>query len=411
MTRMSRSLCGALVTLLSACGDAGGAATTTAAQTGSSGEAASSGGPGGSPTAPNPTEDADSGGNSNSNSNGESSSGGPNPTTTPNPSTDPDTTSPATSAPGTTGPDPGTTAGDDTTTTTTGTEDGVVRFVVLGDTGEGNEGQYAVAQAIVEVCAQKGCDFGMLTGDNFYDDGVDGVDDPQWQDKFELPYEDIDFPIYAVLGNHDYGGDGLGVDLFEPDAPDYQVQYTQMSERWRMPDFYYDFELEHAHFWGLDTNQVMTDPLNGDADTQQDWLVAGLAASTATWKIAFGHHPYISNGDHGNAGSYENIEGFNLPFVTGESVKEFMEEAVCGKVDVYICGHDHNIQWLEPTCGTEFIVSGAGSKSEGLPGSNPAFFGMPETEGFLWVEIADDTFTGEFYDSAGALLYTRSFAK
>ncbi|MBL9107498.1 MAG: metallophosphoesterase [Myxococcales bacterium] len=49
-------------------------------------------------------------------------------------------------------------------------------------------------------------DFGILLGDNFYVSGVSGVsgvDDPQWQDKFELPYSDLTFPIYAVLGNHD----------------------------------------------------------------------------------------------------------------------------------------------------------------------------------------------------------------
>jgi tartrate-resistant acid phosphatase type 5 len=88
-----------------------------------------------------------------------------------------------------------------------------------------------------------------------------------------------------------------------------------------------------------------------------------------------------------------------------------MEEAVCGKVDVYLCGHDHNIQWLEPKCGTEFIVSGAGSKSEDLPGENPAYFGMPETEGFIWVELKDNSFTGTFYDKTGAELYSKTIMK
>jgi hypothetical protein len=286
----------------------------------------------------------------------------------------------------------------------------VVRFIAIGDTGEGNEAQYAVGQAIAELCAQKGCDFGMLLGDNFYDSGVSGVDDPQFQDKFELPYEDIDFPIYIALGNHDYGGNGLGVD-FDMKKAQYQIDYTKLSQIWKLPAKYYSFKQEHAEFWGLDTNQVMTDPLNGNSDPQRNWLIAGTQASTATWKVAFGHHPYISNGDHGNAGSYENIEGFNLPFVTGDSVKEFMEDAVCGKIDVYICGHDHNIQWLEPKCGTEFIVSGAGSKSEGLPGKNPAFFGLPETEGFLWVELADNSFTGIFYDATGKELFSKTVVK
>ena len=325
-------------------------------------------------------------------------------TTTPDPSTTkPDTT---------TTPDPDTTdpSGDDTTTTGGPVEAGTVRFVAIGDTGEGNEDQYMVAEAIVNLCARKGCDFAVMLGDNFYDSGVDGVDDPQWQDKVELPYIDFTFPLYAVLGNHDYGGNGIGVD-FNTSKSDYQVEYTQMSDIWTMPDKYYTFKEQHTEFWGLDTNQIMTDPINGNSDPQKNWLLAGINASTATWKIAFGHHPYISNGDHGNAGAYENLEGIPLPFVTGENVKEFMEEAVCGKVDVYICGHDHNIQWLEPKCGTEFIVSGAGSKSEGLPGQNPAYFGMPETEGFIWIELKDNSFTGTFHDKTGAELYSKTIMK
>lgn len=267
-----------------------------------------------------------------------------------------------------------------------------------------------VGQAIAELCAQKGCDFGMLLGDNFYDSGVSSVNDSQFQDKFELPYEDIDFPIYISLGNHDYGGNGIGVD-FDTKKAQYQIDYSKISQIWKLPSKYYNFKIEHTEFWGLDTNQVMTDPFNGNSDAQRDWLKNGAAASQATWKIAFGHHPYLSNGDHGNAGAYEDLEDIPLPFVAGENVKEFMEEAVCGNIDVYLSGHDHNIQWLEPKCGTQWIVSGAGSKSGPLPGENAAYFGMPETEGFFWGELKDDTFTGVFYDKTGAELYSKTVVK
>ena len=331
--------------------------------------------------------------------------------------TDGPTTTPQTSTTGgstTADPDTGstavTTSSEGGDTTTGGLMTGTVRFVAFGDSGEGNEAQFAVGQAMATVCAEKGCDFGILLGDNFYDSGVDGVDDPQWQEKFELPYEDITFPIYPTLGNHDYGGNGIGVD-FDTKKAQYQIDYTQLSQIWKLPAKYHSFKLEHAEFWDLDTNQIMTNPINGALEPQQDWLTNGLAASKATWKIAFGHHPYISNGDHGNAGSYENLEGIPLPFVTGKSVKEFIESTVCGKVDVYICGHDHNLQWLEPKCGTEFIVSGAGSKAEGLPGSNKAYFGMPNTEGFVWVEIKDDTFTGIFHDQTGNELFSKTITK
>src|SRR5688572_24159997 len=52
-----------------------------------------------------------------------------------------------------------------------------VRFVVMGDTGEGNDGQHRVADAIAAKCAADGCDFVVLLGDNIYDEGVDNVAD------------------------------------------------------------------------------------------------------------------------------------------------------------------------------------------------------------------------------------------
>jgi len=48
----------------------------------------------------------------------------------------------------------------------------VVRFVALGDTGKGNPSQYQVGAAIGAHCAKLGCDFVVLLGDNFYQNGA-----------------------------------------------------------------------------------------------------------------------------------------------------------------------------------------------------------------------------------------------
>ena len=104
-----------------------------------------------------------------------------------------------------------------------------VHFIALGDTGEGNLEQYAVADVMAQVCADQGCDFVLLLGDNIYDTGVEALDDLQWQNKFELPYADLDLPFYAVLGNHDYGN------AVDEERANFQVAYSDLSEKWRMP--------------------------------------------------------------------------------------------------------------------------------------------------------------------------------
>ena len=287
----------------------------------------------------------------------------------------------------------------------------VVRFVALGDGGEGNEAQYAVADAMKALCEAKtdehgpGCEFALYLGDNFYNEGVESVDDPQFESKFELPYADISFPFYVVLGNHDYGVTSL--DIFR--AP-YQVEYSDRSAKWIMPNEFYTKRHEHALFVGLDTNAIMVEDIIPGDHGQADWLRGIHSTNDAMWTIGFGHHPYISNGRHGNAGTYEGIPF--IPVVSGETVKDFFEDHICGKVDLYISGHDHNRQWLNPTCGTEFIVSGAASKTTDLEGrGTPTFWEDDSTEGFLWVELRDNVLVGEFYDRNGTFEYTHTVTK
>lgn len=289
----------------------------------------------------------------------------------------------------------------------------VLRFVALGDGGEGNTRQYAVGAAMGTVCQAKGgCEFALYLGDNIYNSGVSGVDDTQFQTKFEQPYAELPFIFYVVLGNHDYGGQGAGFEVWKAQ---HQIDYSAMSSRWNMPDRYYHFAVPAdagppgvvpVDFFGLDTNAIM---YTGDS-TQKAWLNGATSTSTATWKIGFGHHPYVSNGKHGNAGEYEGIPG--IPIVSGGNVKSFMEDAVCNKIDVYLSGHDHNRQWLEPTCGTEFIVSGTAAKMTDLEGrGTPTFFEDDSKGGFLLAEISGNTFVGTFYDEQGNVEFTRTVTK
>ncbi|CAM5585235.1 Calcineurin OS=Streptomyces rimosus subsp. rimosus (strain ATCC / DSM 40260 / JCM 4667/ NRRL 2234) OX=1265868 GN=SRIM_035225 PE=4 SV=1 [Streptomyces rimosus subsp. rimosus] len=80
---------------------------------------------------------------------------------------------------------------------------------------------------------------------------------------------------------------------------------------------------------------------------QRRWLDTALRASRARWKVVLGHHPYLNNGKHGSAGSYD---GFVIGhYTSGVHLKELYEEVVCGRADVIMSGHDHTLQILEPT--------------------------------------------------------------
>jgi len=299
--------------------------------------------------------------------------------------------------------------GSNTTTTEPPVETVPVRFVALGDAGEGNDAQYAVSTAIETVCADRGCDFALYLGDNFYDSGVDDVYDPQFASKFEDPYANLDLPFYVVLGNHDLGLDGLGVKFWK--GPIY-VDYEAHSTKWNMPAVYYSFEVENVKFYGLNT----TDIFFGFGADQELWIADEFInrSPEVEWNIGFGHHPYVSNGRHGNAGTYEGIPAA-IPYTEiprGQYVKDFFDAGACGNLDVYFSGHDHNRQWVGEACGTEFVVSGAGAKTTDLEGrGNFTLFEDDTKEGFAWIEIDGRTLTGAFYDSDGVEEFTTTITK
>ncbi|TQJ85743.1 metallophosphoesterase [Streptomyces sp. SLBN-31] len=87
-------------------------------------------------------------------------------------------------------------------------------FMVIGDTGEGDEPQYSVVPGFLRT--SQGTDFAVITSDVIYP--VGSADD--YGSKFFRPYRDYPAPIYAVPGNHDwYEGLGAFMRVFCGDAP------------------------------------------------------------------------------------------------------------------------------------------------------------------------------------------------
>ncbi len=276
-----------------------------------------------------------------------------------------------------------------------------LRFLAVGDVGTGTKEQKDVAKAMEDKCKLSGCDFALLLGDNMYENGVASATDKLFQTQFEDVYKNLNFPFYVVLGNHDYGGTGAG---FDKTKAHYEVVYT--SSRWKLPSEYWHRVEKHVEFFGLDTTAQMW----GQADTQAKDVKGWISASKATWKIGVGHHPYLSNGPHGNAGTYEGIPF--IPVLSGKGVKDFFDDNICGKVDIYFSGHDHSRQWPSEKCGgkTELVVSGDGSKATDLTGKNKTNF-QSNSLGFAYVLIEGKKLTLEFIDKTGKVEFSKSISK
>ncbi|MCP5503381.1 MAG: metallophosphoesterase [Leptospiraceae bacterium] len=261
-----------------------------------------------------------------------------------------------------------------------------IKILIFGDSGTGNENQYRVAKAMKEVCDKEGCDFGILLGDNFYETGISSADDAQFDEKFEKPYSPLGIKIYAVLGNHDYGLAGM-----IGGNTKYQVEYTSRSKYWVMPHSYYNIAGTEVELIGLDTNPFKKDKL------QQEWLYETLEQSKARWVLVFAHHPFFSGGRHGD----------------DKGLEELLFPKLCQYADIYLAGHEHDLQLLQEKCDTEYfphLISGAAGKKRATGKSERSLFAR-EGFGFTRLVLAGETMKIYYYDDYGKEVFHKDFPK
>lgn len=276
--------------------------------------------------------------------------------------------------------------------------DPTLAFVAVGDWGRnGANHQRAVAEQMGRAATEIGSQFVAALGDNFYERGVTSAQDPQWRSSFEDVYTapSLQIPWYAILGNHDYLG-----------APEAEIEYAQLSSRWRMPDRYYKVEgaslsAPHVDLFFLDTSPLVhsyrrnvasaiaRNVASQDAAEQLAWLDRELGRSQAPWKFVFGHHTIYSGGlMHGN---------------TTELVQQVLPILQRRGVQAYINGHEHDLQHLR-IGGMDFICSGAGSEVRPTGPIEGTRFALSRS-GFASFKVARDSLELEFRDYAGASVY------
>jgi hypothetical protein len=187
-----------------------------------------------------------------------------------------------------------------------------IRFAVIGDYGEGNQGEEDVANLVKSWSP----DFIITTGDNNYPSGSAETIDHRvgkYYHQFIYPYrgeygagaEKLRF--FPSLGNHDW--DTAGAQAY--------FDYFELPGNER----YYDFVWGPVHFFCVDSDSREPDGVSMNS-IQAKWLQAKLAESNSIWKLVFMHHPPYSSGERGP------VDWMRWPF------KEW-------GADIVLAGHDH----------------------------------------------------------------------
>ncbi len=319
-------------------------------------------------------------------------------------------------------------------------------------------GQDAVARAMRDYCADAGCRFAVMLGDNIYPDGAtagaDGRDDAERLRKVLYePYAPLaalseGFRIYVALGNHDWRTSREGAMA--------QVRYHETTRPFHMDGIRYKVaptgDPRDLEIFVLDTHvllsgiTVLEDELADDGSelhteevdppnpwslpqTEQErgmaaWLEQSLAASPARWKIVIGHHPLWSS-----AGS---------KFQQARALRELILPALCRHADLYLAGHEHTLELHTDDCRAvpeargraplAHVVSGAAGKQRPLNtafarhqvAANPqlnAIWARGLTWGFAHVTLDADRATIRMVTvpddggSAGSVEFEHSFSR
>ena len=224
-----------------------------------------------------------------------------------------------------------------------------VRFGVIGDSGSGDKAEYETAQQMQKFQQTAKLTFVIMLGDNLYG----GSAPSDYENRFAQPYKPLlesGVKFYASLGNHD------------------NVNETQYAPFNMNGNRYYTYAQGEVQFFVLDSN-YMDGP-------QLEWLKRELAKSTASWKIAYFHHPLYSSGKR--HGSDADLRTVLEPL--------FVKYGI----NVVFSGHDHVYERVVPQNGILYFVMGSSGqlRSGGLGNDGLRAAGFDATQSFLAVEIA-----------------------
>ncbi|GLU18388.1 hypothetical protein SLE2022_346940 [Rubroshorea leprosula] len=287
--------------------------------------------------------------------------------------------------------------------------DGSLSFLVIGDWGRrGTYNQSEVAVQMGSMGEKLSIDFVVSTGDNFYENGLRGIHDPAFLYSFTDIYtaKSLQKQWYAVLGNHDYGGNAkaqLSTILRRTDRRwlclrSYIVN-TGTAEIFFVDttpfvDKYFEKTKHHKYDWRgvLPREKYLTKLLKD--------LESALKLSVASWKIVIGHHTIRSIGHHGE---------------TRELVTRILPILEANDVDLYINGHDHCLQHISSnTSSMQFLTSGGGSKAwkgdyHDLNQEGLKFY--YDGQGFMSLQLNPTNAKIVFYDIAGKVLHSTNLSK
>ncbi|KAK6931690.1 Calcineurin-like phosphoesterase domain, ApaH type [Dillenia turbinata] len=287
-------------------------------------------------------------------------------------------------------------------------------FLVIGDWGrQGLYNQTEIALQMGKIGEKLDIDFIISIGDNFYENGLTGIDDPAFNESFIDIYKakSLQKLWYNVLGNHDYRGDA---------EAQLSPILRKKDSRWICLRSYI-LNAEFVDFFFVDTTPFVDKYFINPESHTYDWrgilpryeylsrtledLDSALKDSKAYWKIIIGHHTIKSAGHHGTIFC-------KLVIAPTTNVRMYPQ---AHNIDFYVNGHDHCLKHITSSNSKiQFLTSGGGSKAwrEDINWWNPDELKLYyDGQGFMSFQMTQNTADMAFYDAFGNILQKWSVSK
>jgi hypothetical protein len=310
-----------------------------------------------------------------------------------------------------------------------------LRMWAIGDAGFTGPNLNAVRDAYAAFNGSSSADLFLLLGDNAYLFGTDAQYQAAVFDAHAAMLRTT--PVYSVFGNHEAFSSNSTTQV----GPYFTMfSFPTAAEAGGVAsgtESYFSFDYANLHFVLLDSEQAPT----SSSTPMLTWLESDLQATTADWVVAMWHRPPYSRGLLHNSDvevAEINMRQYAVPILESYGV------------DLVLAGHSHSYERsyfidghygfsatftdahkldagdgdpagdgayrkedLGPTphSGAVFVVDGSGSEVRNATLDHPAMIVGRLELGSLILDVAGDTLTARFLNSAGVVRDTFRIVK
>ena len=236
-------------------------------------------------------------------------------------------------------------------------------FCVIGDTQKNPR----MTGKVMKLIWERRPHFLMHVGDV-----VDnGPDKKEWVDELFKPSMELlcRVPVFPTIGNH------------EKNHAHY-YQYFSLPK----PEYFYKYSYGNADFFVIDSNKPLA-----PGSEQYEWLNKELAASKATWKFTYHHHPAYSSDDNDYGDTWvgpSNLGDKNVRFLVPLYEKYGVDICFNGHVHVYERTLPLRSGKVDRKNGVIYVTSGGGGGSLENFAPTPTWFKAEVRSDYHFTQIS-----------------------